>query len=145
MTIIHLSPKPTWRWTFGTVAIILVLGLMWLFLEGNEKHSREISWDSTSPSLINVSPNVDPNPEHMMLPGWDLVLRPGSLASTGDGRSMAGSSEDNAMARVLGSAGALTLVVLVLLLAKKLRHSSPARTEERKHQWPRLVHDASSV
>ena len=142
MTIIHLSPKPTRQWTFCTVAIILALGLMWLALDDGEKGPRGISGDPTNRSPINTSSNSPPNAERIQLLGWHFGLGPASLDSTGEERTMAGANGDNATALALGSAGALTLVGLVLLLAWKLRHSSPRGVKEYEHHRPRLVRNA---
>ena len=145
MTIIHLSPKLTWRWAFCAVTIVLALGLMWLALEEGRKHPREISGDSTSPSAINLLHNVSPNSKDITLLGWELGLRPASLESTSDKTSMAGAYEDNATALALGSAGAATLVGLVLFLAWKFRHSSPTGFKDQSPQWARLMRRAPSV
>ena len=135
MTIIHLATKPNWRWTFCTVALILSLGLIWLALEEGGEHSRGISGGSSSPDSINVSPHVSSNSGNRMLLSWELGLRPGFLVPAGGERSMAAAHEDNATALALGSAGALTLVGLVLLLAWKLRQSSPAGIKELNLHW----------
>ena len=148
MTTIHPATKPTWRWTFCTVAVILALGLMWLALEGGAKQPLEISGGpagSSSYSTSSTSPSISPNSEHFMLMGLEPRLNPASLEWTAHQRPTAGADADNATALALGSGGAVTLVGLVLLLAWKLRHGFPAQVQERRPQWSRLIRRATSV
>lgn len=139
MTLIHKSPKATLQWTFCMVAIIMALGLMWLALENGRRHPQGAA-NATSSSI-----SVSPISENKLLLGLKLDLHPKSLESTAGEGEMAGAAGDNITVLALGSAGAVTLVGLILFLAWKLRDSPPARVKGQSPQWSRLMHRAPSV
>ena len=122
------------RWTFCAVAIILVVGLTWLSLDGGGKNTQGTIEAAAAPLASGP----------MKLPGWDLGRHPSALASAGAPGNLVGTRSDNAAALALGSAGALTLTGLVVLLARKFR-CSPLEVREQKRQLWKVVRGAQSV
>ena len=124
------SRKPTPKWIFGIVAIVLALGLAWLALDGDRSDPQgtgEGPAGATSIGPLLVS-------GHMMISVTELDRLTPPIVSLGDQGDIAGSRSDNTAALTLGSAGALTLAGLVLLLARRFRSNSVTKTSEQKYR-----------
>ena len=114
MAVNRLTPKPTSRWTFAPVAIILALGFLWLALDGGR--GGPLGAAESSASLASTKASTDP--ERLPLRPWELSLLPSSSAA-GAGAESTAASSDNLTVLVLAGAGALALAGLALLLARK--------------------------
>ena len=134
------SRKPACRWTFGAVAIILALGLLWLALDGGRSRTQESAQGSATLSLTKASPDS----ERLIPQAWELGLSPSSRAAGPKAEPTAGSS-DNLTVLALGGAGALALTGLALFLAWKLCLNSPPVSWGKKHRLSGMVHRASSL
>ena len=140
MAIIYRPRSSRLKWTFGTVAIILALGLTWLSLDGGGRKTQGTIEGPAGPHSINATLASG----HIMLPGWELGRHPSALASVGASGNRVGTRGDNTAALALGSAGALTLTGLVVLLSKKFRCYSPEAREQKRQLW-KVVRGAQSV
>ena len=140
MAIIYRPWSSRLRWTFCTVAIILALAFTWLSLDGGRNNTQGIIEGPAGPHSIDAPLASG----HMMLSGWELGRHPSHLGSAGAPRNLVGTRSDSAAALALGSAGALTLTGLVVLLARKFRCSPPEVREQKRRLW-KVVRGAQSV
>ena len=118
MAVDRLTPKPTLRWTFGAVAIILALGLLWLALDGDRGGALGASATLASMETPAETSNTSAESDRLLLRPWERSLTPSSSAGGAREESTAASS-DNLTVVVLAGAGALALAGLALFLARK--------------------------
>ena len=141
MATFHAPRKPTSRWIFCTVAIMAALGFTWLALSGG-RGTTQSALEGTAGAASISAPLAS---AHMLIPRWELGLLPPLLEPAGDQGRIAGTRPDNTTALALGSAGALTLAGLVLLLAWKIRYSSSPVVKMQRSQLSKLVGRAPSA
>ena len=139
MILARILPKSTPRWTCGTVAVIVALGLLWLALEGGRGHT-----DATSGGSAGLYSTADPlHSAPAFLRGWELGYLPPSLAPAL--AEPANENHDNLTALTLGGAGALALTGLALLLAWKRRPNLSWWPQGQRSRLPRVPRRVSSI
>ena len=118
MVVGRNSPRPKLWWTFGTVAIMFAVALMWLALNGGGSYSNGVVEGSVGLSVTTGSLHPQPSISHP----WELGFLPPSLAPAQ--AKAADRPRDNLVALAVGVAGVLAVTGMALFLAWKLRPKS---------------------
>ena len=134
----RISPKPRCRWTFGIVAIVLVIGLLWLALVDGGNRYRSEPASSASLSLVPSALQSNSSNSRQL----DLVFLPASLAPTP--ANPAATPNDNLKVLALGATGAMALTGIALFLAWKLRRNLSLRSRVKSYESLSISRGVSS-
>lgn len=131
------SPKPHLWWTFGTVAIIFALALLWLAFNGGGSQPNGAVEGTAS---LSVTSSLRPQSSNSQ--EWKLSFLPLSLAPAQAKPS--DKPRDNLTALTLGAAGVLALTGMALLVAWKRRPKSSYSDQGKRYQFLSISRRASS-